>query len=97
MPSPVEDTIIRECKVFVERSTLQSLQEYYQSLQEDYDWSEQPVDWPYILQKVYLHACLKKKAEIATWLEELFKVAVDPINQIAYRQMFAYGHVLLRK
>ncbi len=93
----VEDTIIRECKVFVERSTLQSLQEYYRSLQEDYDWSEQPVDWPYILQKVYLHACLKKKADIATWLEELFKVSVDPINQIAYRQMFAYGHTLLRK
>lgn len=97
MRMTTEETIIRECKVFIERSTLQSLQEYHQSLQDDYDWSEQAVDWPYILQKVYLHACLKKKADMAVWLEELFKTAVDPINQIAYRQTFAYGHVLLRK
>lgn len=97
MRMTIEETIIRECKVFIERSTLQSLQEYYRSLQDDYDWSEQAVDWPYILQKVYLHACLKKKSDMAAWLEELFKTAVDPINQIAYRQTFAYGHVLLRK
>ncbi len=93
----LEDQIIRECKEFIERSTLSSLQEYYADLQ-TYDWSEHPpIDWPYILQKVYIHACLKKKPEIAAWFELLFQTAVDPINRIAYNQTFAYGRYLLRK
>ncbi len=97
MRSTTEDTLIRECKVFVERSTLQSLQEYYQTLLQEYDWSEQTVDWAYVLQKIYLHACLKKKADMAAWLESLFQTVIDPIQQIAYRHTFAYGRALLRK
>jgi hypothetical protein len=93
----MEDQIIRECKDIINRQSFSALQEMYAELQES-DWSEQPpLDWPYILQKVYIHACLKKKPEIAAWLESLFQTLVDPINQIAYRQTFSYGRYLLRK
>jgi hypothetical protein len=93
----IEDQIIRECKDIINRQSFLALQEMYAELQAS-DWSEQPpLDWPYILQKVYIHACLKKKPEIAAWLESLFQTLVDPINQIAYRSTFAYGRHLLRK
>ena len=93
----MEDQIIGECKDIINHRDFLALQEFYTSLQES-DWSDHPpLDWPYILQKVYIHACLKKKPEIASWLESLFQTIVDPINQIAYRQTFAYGRYLLRK
>jgi hypothetical protein len=90
----MEAGIIRECKEMIERSTLPSLQEYYQDLLTSYN--DEQVDWAFVLQKVYLHACLKKKRDMATWLEERFK-DLDPIAYMAYRHTINYGRVLLKK
>jgi hypothetical protein len=92
----MEASIVRECKEMIERSSLQSLQEYYQDLLTSYCDGPYMVDWAFVLQKVYLHACLKKKRDMAAWLEERFK-DLDPIAFMAYRHTINYGRVLLKK
>lgn len=92
----IEDTLIFDIKNIINKGDLSALQAHYANLQNDYDWSERAPDWPYVLQKVYLHACLKRRREIAVWLEGLF-TSMDPIQQIAYRHTLNYGRVLLRK
>jgi hypothetical protein len=85
---------IRDCKALIEHGTLQALQDYYAEMLVSED--AHLVDWPFVLQKIYIHACLKKKRDIATWLESKFG-DLDPISFIAYRQTIAYGKHLLKK
>jgi hypothetical protein len=54
------------------------------------------IAWEYVILKTYLHACLKKKKEIAEWIVSQMSL-LDPIQQIAIRQMIPYGRVLLGK
>jgi hypothetical protein len=78
------------CKTMIEKDNLEGLQEYYaESMQENYPWE-------YIYQKLYLHACLKKKKRIVEWMVGLFPM-FDPIQQIALKHMFSYGKYLLAK
>ena len=55
------------------------------------------MDPAYIFQKIYLHACLLKRHEIATYLESECFPLLPEIQQIAIRQCFPYGRVLLAK
>ena len=54
-----------------------------------------PMD--YIVQKVYIHACLKKRREIAEWILNEAEKRLDPIQWMAIRQMSSYGRHLLAK
>ena len=90
----MEAAVIRDCKALIEHSSLQALQIFFDNLH--LDENAHLVDWPYVWQKVYIHACLKKKHEMATWLEERFK-DLDPIAVMAYRHTLNYGHHLLKK
>ena len=74
-------------KYLIECGNLQAFQEYVAEVE--------MVDWAF--QKLYLHACLKGRREIAEWLEKVVFPTLDPIVQIALRQGFAYGRHLLRK
>jgi hypothetical protein len=74
-------------KHLIERGDLKAFQEYVEEVE--------MVDWAF--QKLYLHACLKGRREIAEWLETSVFPTMDPIAQIALRQGFAYGRHLLRK
>ena len=58
---------------------------------------EHLMDPAYIFQKVYLHACLLKRQEIATYLEKECFPLLPQVQQIAIRQCFPYGRVLLAK
>ena len=97
----LEQTIVRECKHILDSKTadtsLSALQAHYKYMM-DCDWTEQgqTPDWAFILQKVYLHACLKGHANAAAWLQSMF-ATLNPIQQIAYRQTFSYGKVLLER
>jgi hypothetical protein len=95
MTGQIENQILGTLKPLIESLDTESLEAEYKALVYDTEYPRE-VDWAYVLQKCYLHACLKKKPEIASWLEGLFSL-FDPIQQIAYRQTFAYGRVLLRK
>ena len=82
---------IKECKAMVDRDNLEGLQETFQ---EAFEELPSGFAWELIFQKVYIHACLKKKTRIVDWLMTLFPM-LDPIQQIAVRQVFFYGRYLL--
>ncbi len=84
------DSFVIECKALINKDNLEGLQEMYE------DYKHEPFAWEYIYQKVYLHACLKKKQRIVAWLKGLM-TELDPIQQIGIRQMVSYGNYLLRK
>ena len=91
----IETAIIRDAKQHINAADIEGLRAFYQdTLATEFP---APVDWAYVLQKVYLHACLKRQHAAAAWLEQLFWMNVDPINQAAYRQMFPYGRYLLNR
>ena len=88
-----ERSLLQTCKEFINANKLAELQEFYAGLH-DYEFTPAP-DWPNLYQKIYLHACLKKRHEIANWLTTLFS-RFDPITQIAFRHVFSYGRHLLK-
>jgi len=55
------------------------------------------IDGAYYFQKIYLHACLKKNIEIATFLKNNIFPKLGEIEKISIRQCFAYGNYLLNK
>jgi hypothetical protein len=84
------EAFLKLCKTLIEKDNLEGLQEVYlENLDENYAWE-------YIYQKLYLHACLKKKQRIVDWMNAMFE-HFDPIQKIALRQMFFYGRYLLAK
>jgi len=90
----MEASLVQECKEYINANKIDEFKEFYQILQETE--FEERIDWPNLYQKVYIHACLKKRQEIADWLTTLFPL-FDPITQIAFRQVFFYGRFLLTK
>lgn len=92
-----EASIIQTCKVAINANDLAELKGIYEDAMST-DWAPAPPpDWAFILQKVYIHACLKKQRDAAAWLEHLFLTRLDPISRIAYKHTINYGHVLLRR
>jgi hypothetical protein len=81
---------IKHCKTLINEGNLDELRDVItENLGEV--WA-----WEYIYQKLYLHACLKRKQEIVDWLKGLYSM-FDPIQQIGMRHMFSYGKYLLQK
>jgi hypothetical protein len=84
------DAFLRQCKALIEEDNLEELYAVY------LEHKDENYPWEYVYQKLYLHACLKKKPQIAEFMKGLFS-QFDPIQQIGIRQMFSYGNYLLRK
>jgi hypothetical protein len=93
MASPIDETIIKDCKKVIEEGNLVYLQEMFVDILEMEDVKRR--DWAYIFQKIYLHACLKGKEEIAAWLQGNVFPLMDPIQQVACRNTFTYGAQML--
>ncbi len=87
--------MIHDLKLLINNDNLIGVQEYINELL--LNEGEHLMDPAYIFQKVYLHACLMKRKEIADWLEKECFPLLPPIQQIAIRQCFPYGRVLLSK
>jgi hypothetical protein len=88
--------IIDECKKYIEENNIDYFQQFILDTIGSTDHEREP-DWPYIFHKVYLHACLRGRDEMAQWLQLTIHPRMDPIQQIALRQIFSYGRVLLEK
>ena len=85
------EELVKRFKSFVDAHDLSGAKLFYEGVTELED-----VAWDYVYQKVYLHACLKKRHDFVKWMNELFE-ALEPLQRIALRQMFAYGRYLLQK
>lgn len=97
MSYTTHEIIIKEGKEYIEWNDLPGLQQYVHELVYETEFEEhQKPDWLYLYQKLYLHACLKQKKEIADWMKTLF-LQFDGIEKVGIRQMFAYGSILLRR
>ena len=93
-------TLLSTIKRAIERNDLSTIREEWESFQvaqQDTDQDTPYVDHPTLFQAVYVHACLKKKRDIAIWLETIVYPTMDPIQQIALRQVFSYGKYLLKR
>ena len=91
-------TLLADLKRLVEAhvtaaSPLSTFQTYVSDI---FEMQLADVDYGYLFQKTYLHACLKGAEDIAVWLQTVGFSALDPIQQIFLRQVFAYGGVILR-
>lgn len=86
------ERIVQVFKEYINDNDIDGFKAYLLSLMTDYT----DVPWDYIFVKVYIHACLKKRKDIADFLSEKYK-ELDPIMQIAIRQVFPYGRYLLSK
>lgn len=84
--------LIYEIKEFIDQNDLQALQQYFQQL----DLNDTTIPWDFVYQKVYLHACLKKKKEIKEWFEGLISL-FNPISQSAIKHTFNYGNYIANK
>lgn len=79
---------MRQCKALIDKGHLESLQAIFQET--DFDGT----GWEDLYVKLYTHACLRGRTEIAGWLRSLY-TGFNPMQQIALRQAFAYGDYLL--
>ena len=86
----IDDTL-RHLKTIIEDGDLLGIQETVAQL----DIESLPLD--YIVMKTYLHACLRKKPDIAEWILKEAKEKLDPIQWIAIRTSIPYGRYLLNK
>ena len=91
MAEPRTIEFVRQSKEFIDRDYLEGLIEFVKEYHQD-----DTIAWDYILQKLYIHACLRKKLAISEKILE-YIVLLDPIQQIAIRQMIPYGKWLLQR
>jgi hypothetical protein len=91
----MDDQIIAECKQFIEKGDTEAFQIRVKEML-DTEYPREP-DYPYIFHRVYLHACLKGRGEMASWLHTVVYPQMDPIQQIGLRQIFPYGRTLIQK
>lgn len=80
------------CKEIIDRGNLEELQ-----LEVAERWrceGAEQIAWEYVILKTYLHACLRKKKDIAEWVAEQMD-RLDPIQKMAIRQMLPYGRWLM--
>lgn len=91
----MDDHIIQICKRYIDGGYIYAIQDYYRELL--ITEFERTPDWPYIFHRVYLHACLRGRENISSWMATQLYPTMDPIQQIALRQIFPYGRVLLAK
>lgn len=83
---------VKHFKSFVDADDLSGAKHYFEFIRsEDID-----LPWDYMFQKVYLHACLKKRKDFVDWMNTLFE-ELSTIEKVALRQMFSYGRYLLTK
>ena len=90
------DAIVYKGKLWITGNDLPSLTVFWKELMNEREDYPESFDWPTVFQTLYLHACLKGKSDIAHWFQTIVFPHLDPIQQIALRQSFAYGKHLLK-
>lgn len=91
----IEEQLVLQIKPYINKGNLAGLKEQWTEYTCDTDFGRE-IAWDFVFQKIYLHAALKKQPHICQWLDEVFK-ELDPIQQIALKQMFPYARHLLNK
>ena len=88
------DQIIIKLKQYIDLNETNKFKEY---LTLNFEELKNTVDLGYVFQKVYLHACLRKRKDMAEWLQTECFSRLQFFEQSSIRQVFAYGNHLLKK
>jgi hypothetical protein len=89
--------IVYHAKKQIESGDLEGIQRMYLDiLNTEFETGHEP-DPAYLFRNLYIHTCLKGQETIAIWLERALYNNMDPIQQIALRQIFPYGRMLLAR
>lgn len=89
--------IVYHAKKQIEAGDLEGVQQMYlEILNTEFETGHEP-DPAYMFRNLYIHACLKGQGIIAEWLTRALYHNMDPIQQIALRQIFPYGRLLLAR
>jgi hypothetical protein len=89
--------IVFHAKKQIDTGDLEGIQRMYLDiLNTEFETGHEP-DMGYMFHRLYIHACLKGQETIAIWLERALYNNMDPIQQIALRQIFPYGRMLLAR
>lgn len=89
--------IVYHVKKQIDAGDLEGIQRMYLDiLNTDFETGHEP-DIGYMFSNLYKHACLKGQRDIAEWLTRALYHNMDPIQQIALRQIFPYGRWLLAR
>jgi hypothetical protein len=91
----IELEIVDEIKFYISNGDLDTIKSILYEYQHNTEF-DRSLEWGFIFQKVYLHAALKKQKHICEWLDIVF-TQLNPMTQIALRQMFSYSRHLLNK
>ena len=89
--------IIYECKAFIDGGNVHEFKLSIINLMNTVYPSNLTPDWADIFKRIYLHACLRGKTEMALWMAANVYPQMDGIQQIALRHVFPYGRYLIGK
>ncbi len=85
-----------KCKDLINQNLDTEFKDYVNFLIKNAKNYQLPVE--YVFQQVYIHACLKRRPELAQWLKDnVYELYLDDIQKIGIRQTFSYGKYLLNK
>jgi hypothetical protein len=90
----MENACIMPCKRYIDNNNLDALKELWAEYSSADNASK--VAWDVVFKGVYIHACMKKRKDIVTWLDTLYQT-FDPIQQIGLRTVFPYARYLMKK
>lgn len=96
MTDALSREVYEELKEYIDRENGAGMEERLFELLDETEFLVTP-DWPWILMKLFIHACLKRQKATAAALNAMFAERADPISKIAYKHSMAYGSVLLRR
>lgn len=89
--------IVFHAKKQIDAGDLEGIQRMYLDiLNTEFETGHEP-DIGYMFHRLYLHACLRGQETISIWLQRALYQNMDPIQQIALRQIFPYGRMLLAR
>ncbi len=88
-----QEEIISTFKHYIKNDMLDRFEDYfYEITSEEY---HNKISYPFIFQKVYLYACIKKKNDVIVWLFNVYKTFAI-VDRIALRPTIIYGKYLFK-
>ena len=84
--------IIKNFKELIDENNKEKINEYYQELSSsNFDYYP---NWEYIIQQVYLYACLKKNTFVMETIEKVIIPSLGFIAEAALKPTIIYGKYL---
>ncbi len=89
----MQEYIIKKFKYYIDDDRYEDMYELYNNITTPEYHNK--ISYPFIFQKVYLYACIKRKSEVVVWLFNVYKTFAL-VDRIALRPTIIYGKHLFK-